>query len=89
MKIGSQKETGVFTSIIGVFSTISRLLFGYLSDQSFMNRLWLYISSVTICGLIIMSNTLATTYYLLAIFCALFGLTCGWFFFSHFCLIKI
>ncbi|KAH7641473.1 monocarboxylate transporter 5-like [Dermatophagoides farinae] len=76
-RIGSPQETGFFTSIIGLFSTISRLVFGYISDHSFVNRLWLYTFSVTLCGLIIISNTLATTYKLLAIFCAFFGITCG------------
>lgn len=76
-EIGSPKETGFYTSIIGLFSTISRLVFGYLSDRSFINRLWLYIVSVTISGLIIISNTIATTHLLLVSFCAFFGITCG------------
>nr|XP_027204048.1 monocarboxylate transporter 14-like [Dermatophagoides pteronyssinus] len=76
-RIGSPQETGFFTSIIGLFSTISRLVFGYISDHSFVNRLWLYTISVTFCGIVIISNTVATTYKLLAIFCAFFGITCG------------
>ena len=79
-RIGSPQETGFFTSIIGLFSTISRLVFGYISDHSFVNRLWLYTISVTFCGIVIISNTVATTYKLLAIFCAFFGITCGMFF---------
>lgn len=75
--MASDNETGSFNSIIGIFSTLSRLVFGYLSDHSFVNRLWLYMISVTLCGISIMLNSLATNYSLMVTFCAVYGITCG------------
>lgn len=84
LRVASDKETGLFNSIIGIFSTVSRLVFGYLSDHSFVNRLWLYMISVTLCGVAIMLNSMATNYNLMIAFCALYGITCGKFLFiSH------
>ncbi|KAI2810932.1 Mct1p [Blomia tropicalis] len=77
LNVALPEEAGFFTAIIGVASTISRLVFGYLADHSFVNRLWLYIISVTFCGLVIMANSFITSYQLMAIFCTLFGVTCG------------
>ena len=77
LNVAPPQETAAFTSIIGIASTVSRLVFGYIADHSFVNRLWLYIISVTLCGLVIMSSSLATNYHLMATFCALFGITCG------------
>lgn len=77
LKVASESDTGYFTAIIGISSTVSRLVFGYLSDHSFVNRLWLYIVSVTLCGLVIMASSLVFNYTAMATFCALFGITCG------------
>lgn len=77
LKVASPQETGFFTAIIGISSTISRLVFGYLADHSFVNRLYLYMFSVTLCGFVIMSMSFASTYELMIAFCVLFGVTCG------------
>lgn len=77
MKIATEDDGGYLLAIIGIASTVGRLLFGFLSDKSFVNRLWLYNTCLTICGLSTLLSFLATTYTLMAIYAAVFGVTCG------------
>ncbi len=77
LEIATDKDAGFFLSIIGIASTIGRLVFGYLSDHSFINRLWLYSGSLTVCGIVTMFSSLARSYNLMIIYCAAYGITCG------------
>ncbi len=38
-------------AIIGLANTIGRIILGYVSDKPWINRLWLYNSALTICGI--------------------------------------
>ncbi|XP_054167344.1 monocarboxylate transporter 12-like [Oppia nitens] len=75
--IASPEESGFFISLIGIASTVGRLVFGYLSDHSFVNRLWLYSGSLTVCGIATMFSSLARSYNLMTIYCTIFGISCG------------
>ena len=45
-------ERGSFLlSIIGIANTVGRIVLGYISDKPWINRLWLYNSALTICGI--------------------------------------
>ncbi|CAG2107617.1 unnamed protein product, partial [Medioppia subpectinata] len=75
--IANGQESGFFIAVIGIASTIGRLVFGYLSDHSFVNRLWLYSASLTVCGIATMFSSLAITHSLMTIYCIVFGISCG------------
>ena len=77
LNIASPEESGIFISIIGIASTVGRLVFGYLSDHSFVNRLWLYSGSLTVCGIATMFSSMARSYSLMTVYCTIFGITCG------------
>ncbi|CAG7719375.1 unnamed protein product [Allacma fusca] len=68
---------GYIVSSIGIANTVSRLVLGYFSDKKCVNRLYLYSSSLTICGvatgLAVHGFSLGT----LAFCAALFGATGG------------
>ncbi|RWS02448.1 monocarboxylate transporter 9-like protein, partial [Dinothrombium tinctorium] len=77
LEIASDEEGSVLLAIIGASSTIGRIVFGFLSDLKCINRLWLYNTCLTVCGLATMFSSFAKTYFSTALYCAVFGLTCG------------
>lgn len=77
MGIATDKEASSLLAIIGIGSTLGRVVFGYLSDHSFVNRLWLYNVCLTICGLSTIMSSFAPSYLYLTIYAAVFGITCG------------
>ena len=64
-------------AMVGIGSTIGRLLFGYLSDFPSINRLTLYNVCLTICGISVICTSFTTTYAGLATYSTIFGLFCG------------
>lgn len=38
-------------AIIGMANTFGRIILGYLSDKPWVNRLWIYNTCLTLCGL--------------------------------------
>lgn len=81
--IASDEEASFLLSIIGIASTVGRLIFGYLSDHAFINRLWLYSGSLTICGLVTVFSSFANNYFFMSLYCAAFGVSCGTFHFIY------
>ena len=63
--------------LIGLGSTVGRLVFGYLSDQPFINRLWLYIICVTVSGAGVLISAFTDSYSILAACSITFGLAGG------------
>lgn len=48
---GLSKESGShLLSVIGIVNTVGRVIIGYVSDQPWMNRFYLYNFCLTICG---------------------------------------
>lgn len=47
----SDNDGSYLLAIIGVFNTLGRLILGYVSDKSWVNRLWVYNWCLVICGL--------------------------------------
>lgn len=47
----SKDRASYLLSIIGISNTLSRVIFGYISDKLKVNRLWIYSTSLCICGL--------------------------------------
>lgn len=47
----STEEASYLLAIIGVANTLGRLILGYISDKSWVNRLWVYNVCLVICGI--------------------------------------
>ncbi|KAI1285766.1 Monocarboxylate transporter 14 [Halotydeus destructor] len=77
LKVASESEASLLISVIGIGSTIGRLLFGYLSDLTCVNRLYIYITMATLTGAITMASIFLTSYTQLALYCFSFGLLTG------------
>ncbi|XP_046542426.1 monocarboxylate transporter 12-like [Haliotis rubra] len=78
-------ESGVEThnaafllSVIGIANTVGRVIFGWLSDRKGVNRLALYNSALTICGVATaLSPFCGGSYPLLIVYAACFGVFIG------------
>ena len=77
LNITSEDEASQLLSILGGLNTIGRLIFGFISDMTVFNRTWIYILCLTISGLSTISMSFAHSYSMMALYCAIFGLTCG------------
>lgn len=73
----TESQASHLIGMIGIGSTVGRLLFGYLSDYPKINRLYLYNTCLTICGICIAATTISTTYYAIAAASITFGVFCG------------
>ncbi|CAG9533868.1 unnamed protein product [Cercopithifilaria johnstoni] len=81
-------------SAFGVMNTIGRILVGLLSDRKLpcrygkntaQNRLWIYVSSLSICGLLTTGVFFYHSYIGLVVYSGLFGLTLS----SYVCLTSV
>ncbi|KAK9882548.1 hypothetical protein WA026_021895 [Henosepilachna vigintioctopunctata] len=73
----SGKEGSTLIAIVGIANTIGRIVLGYLSDKTWVNRLHVYNWSLTICGISTMLSAFCTDFYSLAIYASVFGCTIG------------
>ncbi|XP_076058903.1 monocarboxylate transporter 1 isoform X2 [Oratosquilla oratoria] len=64
-------------AVVGIANTISRVLLGYIADQPWVNRLYLYNISLTICGLGTCLSIFGSDYISHCIYAAVFGATSG------------
>lgn len=75
---GIDKENAKWlVSAIGISNTIGRVVFGFLADRQGVNRLALYNTSLTICGVATALCPLCSTYPLLVLYACVFGLFIG------------
>lgn len=47
----SAEDGSYLIAIIGIANTFGRIILGYLSDKPWVNRLWIYNTCLTLCGL--------------------------------------
>ncbi|KAK3870452.1 hypothetical protein Pcinc_024325 [Petrolisthes cinctipes] len=47
----SDRESSMLLAVVGISNTVSRIVLGYISDQSWVNRLYLYNIALTLCGI--------------------------------------
>ena len=73
----SDSDVAQLFGLIGLGSTVGRLVFGYLSDQPFMNRLWLYIICVVVSGAGVVICAFTNSYHVLAGCSITYGLAGG------------
>jgi len=71
------KDAAFLLSVIGISNTVARLVLGWLSDRSWINRLYLYNLCLVICGVSMALSPFCSSYYLQAVYCAIFGITSG------------
>lgn len=71
------EKAGLLISVIGGANTVGRIILGYISDKPWINRLYIYNWSLTICGLATLISAFCSSFYTLAIYSAVFGFTAG------------
>ncbi|XP_047489367.1 monocarboxylate transporter 12-like isoform X2 [Penaeus chinensis] len=47
----SDTDSSYLLAVVGISNTVSRILLGYISDQPWVNRLYLYNIALTLCGI--------------------------------------
>lgn len=78
IELGIDKGQGAFlVSIIGIANTAGRIIFGWLADKPYVNRLMLYNTALVICGIATALSPLCRTYPLLIVYAILFGVFIG------------
>ncbi|XP_074040298.1 monocarboxylate transporter 1 [Leptinotarsa decemlineata] len=76
--LGMLKEKGsMLIAVIGGANTVGRIVLGYVSDKPWINRLYIYIWSLTICGAATFFSAFLESFYSLAVYSAVFGFTAG------------
>ena len=73
----SEEQAKWLVSIIGISNTVGRVLFGFMADKKGVNRLLLYNSALTICGVATALCPLCFNYPLLVVYACVFGLFIG------------
>ena len=73
----SEEDAKWLVSAIGISNTVGRVLFGFLADRKGVNRLMLYNSALTICGVATALCPLCYNYPLLVLYACVFGLFIG------------
>ena len=64
-------------SIVGISNTIGRVVFGYLSDQKWVNRLYLYNTVLVLCGIASILSVVCLHFWSMSIYAFLFGMFIG------------
>lgn len=76
-QIITDSDAAQLIGLIGLGSTVGRLVFGYLSDQEYINRLWVYIVCVSASGASVIAYAFTNSYSMLAVCSVTYGLTGG------------
>ncbi|XP_033726566.1 LOW QUALITY PROTEIN: monocarboxylate transporter 12-B-like [Pecten maximus] len=75
----SAREGAILISVMGIFNTVSRVLVGLLTDQSWANCILINSTMLFIGGIATCFVPICTTYAILIAYAALFGTTVGTF----------
>lgn len=70
-------QAAFLISIIGIANTVGRIVFGFMADYKWVNRLMLYNTALVLCGIISLLSALCYNYPLMAAYAACFGLFIG------------
>jgi len=71
------EDAAYLLSVIGIANTVGRIILGWLSDRTWVNRLYMYNCCLVLCGLTMGLSVFCNTYTTQAIYCAVFGVTSG------------
>lgn len=73
----SKTNASYLIATIGAANTVGRIILGYISDKSWVNRLHVYNACLTICGIATALSALCVEFYGLAAYSIVFGFTIG------------
>ncbi|XP_013393838.1 monocarboxylate transporter 12 [Lingula anatina] len=62
---------------VGIGNTVGRIVFGLMSDWKWVNRLWLYNITLTICGVATVFSSFMKSYPLMMVYACTFGCFIG------------
>lgn len=77
MEIADKRQASFLISIVGITNTVGRIVFGYIADFKFVNRLMMYNTVLVLCGLASFASSLCVTYPLMAAYSGVFGFMIG------------
>ena len=78
IQLGIDKErAALLISVLGIANTVGRVAFGWLSDRKCINRLWVYCTALTLCGVATAMSSLCLTYPLMITYTAAYGFFIG------------
>ncbi|GFT63003.1 monocarboxylate transporter 12 [Nephila pilipes] len=75
--IATYLEASFLLSLIGVSNTLGKILIGIFADYTSWSVLYIYAICLLINGIATMMTSLFTHYYMMSIYCFVFGLTFG------------
>jgi len=73
----TSSESSWLISMVGISNTIGRVVFGYIADMKFVNRLMLYNTVLVICGICSVVSVLMSTFLLQMCYSFCFGFFIG------------
>ncbi|XP_035215750.1 monocarboxylate transporter 5-like [Stegodyphus dumicola] len=73
----SEAKANYLISLIGIMNIFGHVILGYLSDRSYINKLWLYNICLTAFGFATALSGFCKDYYLLTLYAAIYGATAG------------
>ncbi|XP_062588832.1 monocarboxylate transporter 12-like [Saccostrea cucullata] len=73
----SKTDATFLVSVIGIANTIGRVVFGWMADKPWVNRLMLYNTALFICGVATALSPLNDSYPFLVCYAAIFGAFIG------------
>ena len=77
-QLGIDEQKGsLLVSSIGIGNMLGRIIFGYVADRPCVNRLMLYNTVLTICGIASMISVVCTNFITLSVYAATFGFMLG------------
>lgn len=73
----TESDASYLLSVIGIANTVGRIVLGYLSDKKWVNRLWVYNTSLALCGFSTALSIYCYDFISFATYAAVFGFTVG------------
>jgi len=73
----SSTRASYLLSIIGIANTVGRIILGYFSDKSYVNRLLVYNLCLTICGVACALSVFCFDFFTLGAYSSVYGFTIG------------
>ncbi|XP_054281958.1 monocarboxylate transporter 12 isoform X2 [Macrosteles quadrilineatus] len=70
-------EQSYLLAVIGIANTAGRIVLGYLSDKTWVNRLWVYNWCLTICGISTILSAFCYDFITFCLYASVFGFTIG------------
>lgn len=73
----SPSNASLILSVIGIANTVGRIVLGYISDKTWVNRLWVYNTCLTLCGIATALSCFCSDFYSLVVYASIYGFLIG------------